>query len=1701
MLRKWNRFLAILLAFALVTTTFNSDFASVRVYADGEEVEESVEEQEESSGEDNSEDEGSEEDNSEEESHEDGDEGSGDDAQEQSEEQNEEQNEEPETPDPIAENEEVAEATAEIAIEEPKEEPKEEEKETAPAEAAVEASSLLEPIPEEAAVAASSLASVEEEEEEKEENLVTVKYYVTEGGSISLDEETVDLNDEEAKFEGSTATADSEEYEFKGWKDSDGTIVTTEETIVPRDIEEDTSFTAVFEKKVKEEKVKEEKVKEEKKDDMPAKDFTGSAGGMDVFVSADEGVFPKGTTMKVRAISDAEALDAAKDALGENAKSAKGVDISFYDEDGNEIEPADSKSVRVSISLSKELEGESFSVVHKDDEGNAEEIAPASSDGAEFDADSFSVYVLAGVEDGNEKAVATYVFKVYNVETGNWDVVSEQRVKDGEKLNNPGIPDLTKNQVFEGWFKDGDEVSFAETEVSVTETIIVEAKIITTYRSTLIGIGEIVEQTLEKDAENDGSAYVTLNVLATLEHAEQAFKGWKNSEGEVFAYGTQIDISKPKNSVLYAEIISAYWINFNENDGGTGGGASFTSPIYVTEETNYKATEPTPPTRSGYVFGGWYKEAECTNLFDWNTTITKNITLYAKWTPGKASFTVIIWKQKVDSPISEGKTYDYEESRVISNYNAGDTITARMLGNDLSKSYTGFKQTPTWEVVNKNSSDGNTIVAKGTTVVNIYYDRELVTFNFWVSSGYSWVPYSAVSEMHGLYGSTLASNGYTWPSIREWHRGGLDGTHTTFMDAFIPPTGYSGYTIDYYSNENETGNYVIRHIKQDLNGGYTIVANETKSEGGNASFTFTNKYTGFEVVQYSTNGVSWTNTSAGQSTAYSRNLYIRYMRKSYNFTLAHIKQAIDPATGDPVDVSATYLEPKYTLLYEASIGNAKESVVAAVNGLSAPDGYSAKLASDGETVGIFADPQGNQEVDWTTTMPASDNIILYVVWVKQRFTAKLDLNVDGDKDYNTTGGYSQVQVSNNQATEFRPYYGAIIDKNAIMNNFSRDGYDLVGWFDKETDQPYDYGHVTSDVNLYAKWRKTGTVKVKYDANGGTLISDEPDSNQYAGDSIVVVAAPPKINPPKKTFIGWELLDKNGNATKLLYPNGSFLIEDTLIATDAAGNYVKLRAKYVDTGLSEEELRTSFTYHPNGGNGSAVTISTTGDDNHPLHVNEAVTAWTYDEAVAHFTREGYKLLGWNTDQTQANAQVVSIGFGAEYIIADKEDNPGNSSANILYAVWEPQIEVVVTIEGNTKTENYSGTEYEVSGFEVTGISYMVGGQPYSGSGFTPSDVKLKEGVAAYAKGTDVNTYKMGLTPDSFTTTNTSFDKVSYVVTDGWLKIDPIAVSVTITGNNSTVVYDGEDHTVTGYTAVADNKTFDVNSISFSGGASATQKEVGTKYMGLNASQFSATSTNYTVSFTVIDGYQAVTPRDVTVTITGHYSVDEFDGTEHVVTGYDVESSSDLYTEADFTFSGTAEAKRTDEGTTNMGLAAEQFENTNSNFGNVTFLVTDGYQTITPVDEVVVTITGHKNVADYDGTEHTAEGYDFDISSNLYTVNDFTFKGSATAARTDAGTTNMGLAAEQFENKNSNFKKVTFNVTDGYVTVNPISVTVTITGNKESYDYDGEEHSVTGYEVAISNPLYKESDFTFKGSATAARTEAGTTNMNLAAEQFE
>lgn len=90
-------------------------------------------------------------------------------------------------------------------------------------------------------------------------------------------------------------------------------------------------------------------------------------------------------------------------------------------------------------------------------------------------------------------------------------------------------------------------------------------------------------------------------------------------------------------------------------------------------------------------------------------------------------------------------------------------------------------------------------------------------------------------------------------------------------------------------------------------------------------------------------------------------------------------------------------------------------------------------------------------------------------------------------------------------------------------------------------------------------------------------------------------------------------------------------------------------------------------------------------------------------------------------------------------------------------------------------------------------------------------------------------------------------------------------------------------------------------------------------------------------------------EITVEITGNSDSVVYDGTEHSVKDYTVKISDPRYTEADFTFTGKAEASGVNAGTYEMGLKAEQFKNTNARFTNVKFVIkADGVLTITPKD---------------------------------------------------------------------------------------------------------------------------------------------------------
>lgn len=56
-------------------------------------------------------------------------------------------------------------------------------------------------------------------------------------------------------------------------------------------------------------------------------------------------------------------------------------------------------------------------------------------------------------------------------------------------------------------------------------------------------------------------------------------------------------------------------------------------PVAQTIKSGERATAPSIPIRNGYIFDGWYVDEELTSKYDFNTIVTTNITLYAKWTP------------------------------------------------------------------------------------------------------------------------------------------------------------------------------------------------------------------------------------------------------------------------------------------------------------------------------------------------------------------------------------------------------------------------------------------------------------------------------------------------------------------------------------------------------------------------------------------------------------------------------------------------------------------------------------------------------------------------------------------------------------------------------------------------------------------------------------------------------------------------------------------------------------------------------------------------------------------------------------------------------------------------------------------------------------------------------------------------------------
>jgi uncharacterized repeat protein (TIGR02543 family) len=102
------------------------------------------------------------------------------------------------------------------------------------------------------------------------------------------------------------------------------------------------------------------------------------------------------------------------------------------------------------------------------------------------------------------------------------------------------------------------------------------------------------------------------------------FGGWYKESGCINAWNFSSDTVTGDTTLWAKWTVSTYTVTFDSQ-----GGSAVSS---ISAEYNSIITAPSAPTKTGYNFGGWYKESACVNEWNFATdTVKGNTTLYAKW--------------------------------------------------------------------------------------------------------------------------------------------------------------------------------------------------------------------------------------------------------------------------------------------------------------------------------------------------------------------------------------------------------------------------------------------------------------------------------------------------------------------------------------------------------------------------------------------------------------------------------------------------------------------------------------------------------------------------------------------------------------------------------------------------------------------------------------------------------------------------------------------------------------------------------------------------------------------------------------------------------------------------------------------------------------------------------------------------------------
>lgn len=1102
---------------------------------------------------------------------------------------------------------------------------------------------------------------------------------------------------------------------------------------------------------------------------------------------------------------------------------------------------------------------------------------------------------------------------------------------------------------------------------------------------------EQIDGSFIKEAEETFSAQTGTTVTAVAKSYEGCTAPSPMPSAMVAAEGTVIAVYYTRNT---------YTVSFDAN------GGSYVSSIFDVKH-GAKVAAPAEPTRAGYTFAGWLNGE---TAFDFiNTPVTGNLTLTAKWKPKLVNYTVVYWQENADD---DG--YSYVETATKQGY-AGSEATFD------EKDYAHF-------VLGANS-DRKTIAGDGSTIVNVYYQRQTYTLTFTTGAStltcgkeehrHTWRCYNWRGELtcnreehthtDACYDSdsgviytitakydadishiwsdpaitAYSDEGYVWKSS-------VTGKYYSFLEKMpgqnitLTATKWEGnkYTWYYYlevlPGQNTTG------LTLRTDGGRTYyLYNTTTVYGNDVSLTYDEDYfpiTGFR--QRDKNVPSFTNRIA----------YLYYLRESYK-----------------LDFINGTTEKSETVAFEASIADKGYTPTVRPEGVAA-DAVFAGWYDNGDFMG--------EPYDFTDkTMPAK-NLVFYAKWASRTYTVTF------------MNGTAEVGKLSDVA------YGTNVSAQAPSGlTPPAEGVQFAGWANA-SGATADMT-VTGDVTFYAKWHTTQTYgyTVKYvDANGTEIAKAE----SFTGTPNTTVIA------QAKEIAGYELNDAQSKSVLLDADNKEIVFKYRYIGTYSYT--VRYLLKDTETEVFNPKVVTNVSSR-------TVTENAKYKDGYKLVSDTPQTITLSSDASKNVITFYYEKLGEQTMIRYWVKHVIDNGDGTTTLRAIEMKNEAVDKGKSL-TVAEADVEKK-TFEGykydradtlpSTFTDNSSSniiTLYYVKDETQTKtLSYTV--EHYLDNALQTADtMTVEEKVWVLDPATTLTVTQESVAHKNYTNAVfTHSDPATIpgaIQNGGVIKLYYVTkTAITITAKSDSKPYDGTALVNGGYDLTGTLKAGDTLDVTVSGSVTnVADSSEGNNV--ITSVKVLRNGIDVTAQYTITEVPGTLTINQRPVTFTGESDSRTYTGSDIELTGITPTGLLEGHTYTGLTYSAKGKNVGGYDGT--FSGTVKIMDGTVDVTENYAVTETPGKLTITPIETPIV-ITADSNEKEYDGTALTDSGYTYTegvlVSGDVLTA-------VVAGSQTDAGSS---------ANKVTSYKvmrgeeEVTANYTfgdsvDGTLKVTPRAITITV-----------------------------------------------------------